>query len=685
MKTSFKTKLIVTAIITIILFNFCSPVFAFLDMGSIMDAIGDISFSGMTEDQYNSVAAQQTGTTATTEDQIVAEATAGAELSWIGGILYYPIHLMVGVATALLEYVAEGITDKKPVTVGDILFNDVEIVNIDFFNPGSSSSVVQAFKTSVAKWYYVMRTIAIIASLCVLLYVAIRMAISTVADDKAKYKSMFKDWVVGFCILFVLHYIMLLIIKGNNLFVDVIKNAYISSNGAVITYIQELKGIRYSIVEPLAPQYTVAEKFGSGIALLMLAIYTIMFLWQYIKRLFLIGFLMMIAPLITITYAIDKVGDGKAQALNNWMKEFFWTVLLQPFQCVIYITIVSTGFEALAGSKSFTSAIFLIFCLHFLLKAEGIIKQIFGISAKHVGSIGDAAGEVAKVALLSRVLRPGNADKRSKPKTPSGSAPKLADKTSKTPELVPEGKGVQAQSGTVGAAHSATREAQLTGDSGSVGNASSHREVSHAGTVDPTVSVNRESVGSGTSGGSASSQPVKPKGKFDSFMDKYLSNGIRGTAADWAGKKGFRVAGKVINGYAKIGGAIIGGASALTTPKGDFLSKAYGGYAIGDKLSSVPGNWLENKRTENREREFDSAYDNFLKENEGIDLKTVENKLNELAKVDLNGNEASKLTEAEKRLAETVQRLATQYENTNSKNAYREIANRVNTMHKNMK
>ena len=36
----------------------------------------------------------------------------------------------------------------------------------------------------------------------------------------------------------------------------------------------------------------------------------------------------MISPLISITYSIDKIGDGKSQALNTWLKEFIYNDVL---------------------------------------------------------------------------------------------------------------------------------------------------------------------------------------------------------------------------------------------------------------------------------------------------------------------------------------------------------------------
>ena len=53
-----------------------------------------------------------------------------------------------------------------------------------------------------------------------------------------------------------------------------------------------------------------------------------------------IGLLVVVSPLITCTYSLDKAGDGKAQALGAWLKEFIYTILIQPFHCIIYMCFI---------------------------------------------------------------------------------------------------------------------------------------------------------------------------------------------------------------------------------------------------------------------------------------------------------------------------------------------------------
>lgn len=71
------------------------------------------------------------------------------------------------------------------------------------------TSSVSVLRPVISKWYNILRTVAMVGLLSVLVYIGIRILIySTSAQDKAKYKNMLKDWVIGLCLLFVLHFIM---------------------------------------------------------------------------------------------------------------------------------------------------------------------------------------------------------------------------------------------------------------------------------------------------------------------------------------------------------------------------------------------------------------------------------------------------------------------------------------------
>ena len=73
----------------------------------------------------------------------------------------------------------------------------------------SSARILQ---NSISTWYKVLRRVALVVLLSMLIFVGIKMILASVAEEKAKYKKFFIDWLIAICLLFILHYIMLFIL-----------------------------------------------------------------------------------------------------------------------------------------------------------------------------------------------------------------------------------------------------------------------------------------------------------------------------------------------------------------------------------------------------------------------------------------------------------------------------------------
>ena len=58
---------------------------------------------------------------------------------------------------------------------------------------------------TISSWYKAIRDICLVLMLSVLVYIGIRMLLSSIASDKAKYLMMLKDWFIGLCLLFLMH------------------------------------------------------------------------------------------------------------------------------------------------------------------------------------------------------------------------------------------------------------------------------------------------------------------------------------------------------------------------------------------------------------------------------------------------------------------------------------------------
>lgn len=275
-------------------------------------------------------------------------------------------------------------------TPDDLFYNRVGLTNIDFFDM-TAGGAINVIRTNVATWYYVLRIFAIIILLAVLVYIGIRMAISTVASEQAQYKRMLMDWAVSFALIFFLGYIILFTLEANNAFLKMLETTVNNKIG---------NGVALTLIETTI----IGGATSSWAALLvyiMLVGMTLTFLFAYIKRMLTIGFLIIISPLITITYSIDKVKDGKAQALNTWLKEFMLTVLIQPFHCIIYTVFVSATIDLIAQQHNLASMVLAIMSMAFIWQAEKIVKKIFGFDAAST-SLGETVASAVIVKDIGK-------------------------------------------------------------------------------------------------------------------------------------------------------------------------------------------------------------------------------------------------------------------------------------------
>lgn len=258
--------------------------------------------------------------------------------------------------------------------------------------PESSSMVLHDI---IASWYVAFRNIAIVGLLSVLVYIGIRVIISSSADDKAKFKQRLMDWLVAVCLLFFIHYIMaftLTIVEevtkmfGEVQTIDVIvtgsntkdkKNEEMKFKTTLMGY------IRFMVQSEDIMQIAIYL-----ILYLVLVIYTLMFTFTYLKRVLYMAFLTMIAPLVALTYPLDKISDGKAQAFDMWIKEYVFNALIQPIHLCLYTMLIGSSMQLVV-----TNPVYALVAMGFLLPAEKFIRKMFGFEkASTPGSLGAVAG-----------------------------------------------------------------------------------------------------------------------------------------------------------------------------------------------------------------------------------------------------------------------------------------------------
>lgn len=311
----------------------------------------------------------------------------------MGGATASTLARLLNIIPTLISSVVNTVVNSQQIngsgtmefTIQDLLENKYDMFSIDFFaNINQTDKVTGKLTQQIVIWYSAIRNLSIALTLLVLVYVGIRMATSTLANDKARYKSMLISWVKGFCMIFVLIYIVLIAINLSNAIVELVPK----SNENIEKILMYGNGTIEnpedgSIAEQLS-NYKGWNYVAICILYWVIVYYQIKFFILYFKRMLTVGFLVVISPLISITYPIDTIGDGRAQGYNNWMRETLINIFIQPLHLIIYSVFITS-----AGAIATVAPVLAVIFFFGLSRAEKIVKNVFGIrGAKSIHSLG---------------------------------------------------------------------------------------------------------------------------------------------------------------------------------------------------------------------------------------------------------------------------------------------------------
>ena len=318
-------------------------------------------------------------------------------LDGIVGILFWLPKMLLLVtlytAASIIGAIIGGNFSIESIIFNQAIENPISLISVNFFDKTGSDkdNTNKLIQENIATWYIAIRNIAITILVIVAMYIAIRMLLATTSEKKAQYKEILIYWVQSLALIFVLHYIMIGIIAINDALVKALYKAgeqvVAGKNNDIMEtlFVNALKAIK------------ITTSMANTFAYMVLCVVTIMFFISYLKRMMTIAFLITIAPLVTVTYSIDKIGDGKSQALNAWLKEFSYTILIQPFHCITYLALGSIGTQLLTRNDNFADIFIGIYFLSFILQSENIVRGIFGIKPNNLGNV------IGEVALISAV------------------------------------------------------------------------------------------------------------------------------------------------------------------------------------------------------------------------------------------------------------------------------------------
>ena len=243
----------------------------------------------------------------------------GHLLNGIMGILLFIPNLVAAIVlTSIMSFLTILLQDSNKeggageaksgwmLTPDKIFMNKVPITNIEIFINGNvaEKTKLAGFVNSIASWYRVVFLISIAMLFLILLYLSVRAILLSVAKDIADTKNMLFNWVKSVMILFLMSFIIFTVISLNSAFVSIITQSMINESGILENQVQQL------VFGMLMPNFV--RMIVSTVILLLLLVQTLSFLAVYVKRLITIGFYILIAPIISVSYALDIAGDRKS-------------------------------------------------------------------------------------------------------------------------------------------------------------------------------------------------------------------------------------------------------------------------------------------------------------------------------------------------------------------------------------
>ena len=308
-------------------------------------------------------------------------------------------------------------------SIDALVFDRYAKTSLTFFNQDNiyykegTTNPLFAKNTSAAaglnKVFGVFQGIAASIYVIILVYMGIRVLLVSTADRRAKFKSLLVDWVKGIAILFLFPYAIryaILLNHGIVTFIDSKKNGAIFSSSPTIKSnagvdVSDAGGLEDSTGDNyMQTMYNDAKRtfrLSRAICWFIMLVQMVQFWVVYIKRLIKVTFLIAIFPLVTISYAIDKIGDGKSQAFDSWWKEFLLEVFIQSFHAINYVIVMGLVFE-FARSNWFLA----IIGTTYVVKGADIIRSLFAqMKGGGAGGPMDLAKSLVKTRMIASGIR----------------------------------------------------------------------------------------------------------------------------------------------------------------------------------------------------------------------------------------------------------------------------------------
>ena len=298
----------------------------------------------------------------------------------------------------------DGGNTMKIYTIEDLFFNRIPLLDANFFSETAGGkeinegSTIDIIRKVVKLWYISFRNVAIVVIAIVIIFAGVKMAISTVAQDKANYKNMLVNWTKAMVIVLLMHIFMYAIQYFNARMLEILQDSLENKYGAEVdpdtgqpigntgqvynTIVKRAFDVRYKVGIPGAIMY------------LVLTIYFLRFCFIYVRRYAGLMILTILAPLVAIKHAVLSLKGKSSNEFGKWLGDYTTTTFLQSIHALVFLTLITTAIDlALINIGGFIVALLM---LHAVTHITVLATQIFNFNSNGGGG-----------SFISELLTPG--------------------------------------------------------------------------------------------------------------------------------------------------------------------------------------------------------------------------------------------------------------------------------------
>lgn len=257
-------------------------------------------------------------------------------------------------------------------------------------------TLAQLMQSKIAGFYYVLRKLCLSTMLIIFVIVLIKnLFFDNTPENMALFKSTLIHWIVGLILMFSVHYMMIVIVKANE--VGVQKAQSFGNQLSGLKEDDEANSEEYSLYEQaLSKAYELNIVSGNIGAMLyvILVYYTYKFVFVYARRYINVIALIILSPIIVIISTLKKCFSGKnSRMLARFFKEFIYNVCVQTIHASLYASCMGLTVKMMNDRESYAGAFLTMAIFAFIFKIDKFFRKMFNFvggntTVKRIDGIG---------------------------------------------------------------------------------------------------------------------------------------------------------------------------------------------------------------------------------------------------------------------------------------------------------